>query len=130
MSQRSEQALVRSSHCMKYGMEKLAQYSNHLTFLIRCRNNGLIPNGLRICLPAKLRNTKKLNDISMKTTRFLLRVLISDTRFKKEQIKKEIDTLKISIQRDTDEEQMSQMVKWCSEAAEKASTAAKTRQKT
>ena len=110
-------------------MEKLARYSNHLTFLIRCRNNGLIPDGLRISLPAKLHNTKKLNDISTKTSRSLLRALISDTRTKKARIKKEIDTLTTTIRDGIDEERRSRIMRWCSKAAEKASTVAKTRQK-
>ena len=127
--QRSERALVRLSYRLKHGMEKLARHSNHLTFLIRCRNNGIIPQGLRISLPAKLHNTRKLNDISTKTSGSLLRALISDTRTKKARIKKEIDTLTAMIRNDEDEERRSRIISWCSQAAEKAFAAAKTRQK-
>ena len=56
--QRSERAIIQLSYRLKNGMVKFVRSRNHLTFLIRCRDNGLIPNGLWISLPAKLSNKR------------------------------------------------------------------------
>ena len=54
-----EQAQVRPVYRLKNCRERLARYSNHLTFLTKCREHGIIPNGLRVTLP--VRSTKAEN---------------------------------------------------------------------
>ena len=81
--QRSERAKVRLAYRLKYGKEKLARAQNHLTFLMKCRNNHRILNILRVSLPAKLSNQRKANEIVRKASKALLRVVIGDIRRKK-----------------------------------------------
>ena len=73
-------------------MEKIARLRNHLTFLLRCRDNHVIPNGLRVTLPAKLHNRKKSEEITRRASEALLRALISVMRTKKVRMGLEIDT--------------------------------------
>ena len=61
---------------MKNTREKLARYGNHLTFLIRCRNEKIIPKGLRISISIK--STKKL--IAERSSQALLRERIKFAR--------------------------------------------------
>lgn len=44
----SEQALASTAYRLKNTKEKLARFKNHLTFLVKCRNNSITPKGLRI----------------------------------------------------------------------------------
>jgi len=127
--QRSERAIVQLSYRLKHGMVKFARSRNHLTFLIRCRDHGLIPNGLWVTLPAKLDNRKKSREIARRASESLLRALISDIRTKKVRIESAINTCARQLQELTTEEQTARIQKWCSEAAEKASLETRTRQK-
>ena len=53
---RTEQAKVRPVYKLKNCRERLARYSDHLTFLMKCRTHGIIPQGLRVIL--SVRSTK------------------------------------------------------------------------
>jgi len=77
---RSEQALIRTAYRLKHNREKLARYSNHLTFLLRCRKNQIIPNGVQVKLPI---NSMKGNRIAERTKGAVLRERISESRRRK-----------------------------------------------
>ena len=72
---RNEQALVRPAYKLKNHRERLARYSNRLTFLTRFRSEGIVPNGLRVVLPVR---SKRADEIAMKTSQALLHERISD----------------------------------------------------
>ena len=110
-------------------MVKFARSRNHLTFLIRCRDNGLIPNGLWVMLPAKLSNKRKSREIARKASESLLRALISDIRLKRVQIEREINTCSSQLRDLTCKDRVTRIEKWCTEAAEKTSLETATRQK-
>ena len=115
--QRSERATARLSYRLKHGMEKLARSRNHLTFLIRWRENNLIPKGLRVSLPVKLNNQRKSREIARKASESLLRALISEVRTKKVRMESEINTYTIQLHDVMCEDQLVRIKKWCSEAA-------------
>ena len=127
--QRSVRATVQLSYRPKHGVEKLARYQNHLTFLIRCRDHHFIPNGLRVTLPVKLINQKKLIEIARRTSRALLCALISDVRTRKVQIESEINTYTTQLQGLTSAEQWMQIKDWCTNAEKEAALTTKNRQK-
>ena len=56
ISNHAEQAKVRPAYKLKNCRERLARYSNHLMFLMKCRTHEIIPQGLRAILP--VRSTK------------------------------------------------------------------------
>ena len=70
---RSEQALASLAYRLKNTKEKLARYKNHLTFLIRCRNNKLVPKGLRISISIE---STKAQLIAHRSSQALLRECI------------------------------------------------------
>ena len=66
----SERALASLAYRLKNTKEKLARYKNHLTFLIRCRNNKLVPKGLRISISIE---STKAQLIAQRSSQALLR---------------------------------------------------------
>ena len=99
------------------------------SLLIRCRENGLIPNGLWVSLPDKLDNQKKSREIARKASEALLRALISDIRTKRARMESEINIYTLQLRELTCEEQVTSIKRWCSEAAEKTSLETSKRQK-
>ena len=77
---RSQRALVKIEYRLKHGMEKEARLGNHLTFLLRCRDNQLIPRGMTIKLPFSFYNSHKF---AYRTSRALLPQAIRNTRAKR-----------------------------------------------
>ena len=84
--------LLRTSF-LKNTREKLARYSNHLTFLIRCRNNNIIPKGLRTSISIKSTKAKLIAERSSQTllrecikfarkTKVMLNRIAADTELK------------------------------------------------
>ena len=124
--ERSERATIKSAYRLKHGMEKLARLKNHLTFLIRCRNNEIIPYGLRVSLPLKSRGSKR---IAERTGQALLRQLIRDTRWKRERMTNEVLRYETQLQETLTVEQQQPLREWCSTAASKMDLKAKTRQR-
>ena len=54
ITNRAEQAKVRpAAYRLKNCRERLASYSNHMTFLTKCRTHGIIPQGLWVILPVR-----------------------------------------------------------------------------
>lgn len=109
-------------------MEKLARSRNHLIFLIRCRENDLIPKGLRVSLPVRLSNKTKSREIARRTSESLLRALISEIRMKKARLEREDNTYTTQLQELICEDQLMHVKTWCSEAADKEALKTKTRQ--
>ena len=67
----SERTNGQISYRLKYGIEKLALLRN-LTFLIRRRDNHIIPNGIQVSLPTKLHNRKKSEQMTSTASKALL----------------------------------------------------------
>ena len=93
----SERALVQLCYKLSDMMKRLARYKNHLTFLIRCREDGIIPKGLRITLPVRSPNKWRLALIARETSQALLHLLIQDNRTMKVKLEKEINTYSESL---------------------------------
>ena len=89
----------------------------------------MIPNGLRVTLPVKLTNQKKLIEITRRTSRALLRALISDVRTRKVQIELEINAYTTQLQGLTSAEQWMQIKDWCTNVEKEAALTTKNRQK-
>ena len=78
--------------------EKLARANNHLTFLIRCRNQGITPKGLRLYLPLQ---TTETNALKARTERALVRIAITETRRNRRRLLAQVNGLKHDLQRTT-----------------------------
>ena len=78
--------------------EKLARANNHLTFLIRCRNQGITPKGLRLYLPLQ---TTETNTLKARTERALVRIAITETRQTRRRLLAQVNGLKHDLQRTT-----------------------------
>ena len=73
---RAEQAKVRPAYKLKNCRERqIARYSNHLTFLMKCRTHGIIPQGLRVILPVC---STKADTIAERTGHALIRKRIGE----------------------------------------------------
>ena len=108
--QRSQRAAIKLAYRLKHGIEKRERTRNHLTFLIRCRNNQLIPRGLTIKLPLKLHNCQK---IALRTSNAMLRQLISNTRRKRAQLESEVDTATTELKEMLTPDQWTKLQSWC-----------------
>ena len=87
------------------------------------------PKGLRITLPVRSPNRRKLALISTRTSQALLRLLIQDIRTMKKKIEKKIDTYSESLHASTNEAQMSRIMDWCSNRENSANLTTKEKQK-
>lgn len=76
----SEQATVKLTYRSKYLQEKLARYSNHLIFMMHCKDQNIIPKGLRMRLSV---NSKKASHITWRVAKTLLREHIKEARQQK-----------------------------------------------
>ena len=123
--QRSERATATIAYRLKHGMEKKARLSNHLTFLIRCRNHQIVPRGLTVKLPTSISNT---SNIASKASFALLRRVIRNTRSKKVWISEEIDTYSKQLREVLTDHQWQQVKEWCKTAASKVARESKARQ--
>ena len=81
--------------------QKLACYSNHLTFLTRCIKNRIIPRDVRIHPPVPTRGAQKAAEL---TSMRFLRERISLTMRAKADVKKEADSEDCSIRSTLSEE--------------------------
>ena len=114
--QRSEQATTTLSYRLKHAQKKLARLKNHLTFLIRCRENQVIPVGLRITAPVI---TPRAQLIVRRASLALLRELICETRDKKRRIEKEVEIHNSNLRGTLDPDNWKKLDTWCCTAAEK-----------
>ena len=119
---------MKLAYRLKHGKERLARTCNHLTFLIRCRENGLIPKGLRIKIPVNSISLKNGRKLARRTSEALLRQLIKETRYKKVRTEQDIKSLEVQICRIVTNEQMAQILEWCSKATNKVHETIETKQ--
>ena len=122
---RSERATEKLVYRLKHAQDKLARLKNHLTFLIRCRENKITPSGLRVTLPLRSPGVHK---IARCTELALLRQLIRDIHYKKAMIEKEIDTFGGEIRTLVDDNKWRQLETWCKSTTEMISLDTKARQ--
>ena len=120
-----ERAKLRTAYRLKHACEKRARNNNHLTFLLRCRKNHLIPNGLQVKLPVQ---SQKSDRIVQRTSEALCRERIAEARATKVRIERRIDTLRCQLTNSLDEEQWKQLDTLCNCAEQKTFTTTKTRQ--
>ena len=73
---------------------KLAKEKNHLTFMCRCRDNDIIPNGLRLKTPVY---TKQARRIGEKASRALIRERIAFHRHSKAKLEQSISAIEETI---------------------------------
>ncbi len=123
--QRSEQATTTLSYRLKHAQKKLARLKNHLTFLIRCRENQVIPVGLRITAPVI---TPRAQLIVRRASVALLRELICETRDKKRRIEKEVEIHNSNLRGTLDQDNWKKLDTWCCTAAEKVYNDTKAKQ--
>ena len=115
---RSQRAMVKIAYRLKHGMEKKARFGNHLTFLIRCRNNQLIPRGFTIKLPFSFYNSHKF---TYHISQALLQQAIRNTRVKKVRIQKEINTCSEELRKVSTAKKYEDIMEWCRECARNGS---------
>ena len=70
-------ATISIAYKLKNLEEKLARYRNHLTFLIKCRNNNVIPKGLRLTSSVE---SEKVGRILHRAGKAILRERIKTAR--------------------------------------------------
>ena len=90
--------------------ERLARYSNRLTFLTRCRSEVIVPNGLWVVLPVC---SKKSNEIATRASQALLRERISDGHRQKAAILQSISMLESDLSQLLTPEQWSRLDSYC-----------------
>ena len=107
-------------------MKKLAQIKNQLTFLIRCRDNCIIPRGLRLSQPVEFPGSTK---VAQKTSEIVLRHVIRNVRRKKVQREREVNDNTEGLKRILTESEWIEVEMWCLEAANEEALETKTRHK-
>ena len=110
---------------MQLRRERLARYSNHVTFLTKCRTSGIIPNGLRVALPVL---SRKANQIAVRTSQALLRERISEGHRQKTTISRQISRLESHLSQSLALEQWSRLDSYCHDAAQRVHRAVKEKQ--
>ena len=104
-----EQVAMMLACKLKYLQEKLARYSQCLTFLIRCRNHNLVPKGLQIKLPVK---SEKAFCIAWRTSLALVRERIEGARRTKTMLTKDISEISAKLSNTTQPEDFSNILHW------------------
>ena len=107
-------------------MEKQAKLKNHLTFLIKCRDNNIIPKGLRIKLPCQFPGS---TGQSIRFSHIILRKLIRAKRCESEHNKEEVKTFTKHLQTKLTPDQSEKLHSWCKEAAETVNRSTKESQR-
>ena len=106
---------------LKHAHEKLVRLRNHLTFLIRCRENKITPTGLKVTLPLRSPGVHK---IARRTELALLR----DVRYKKVMNEKGIADYNEQVRALVGEDKWKQLKTWCSSTTETVHLETKTTQ--
>ena len=100
---------------LKHAQEKLAQLKNHLTFLIRCRENHITPTSIRVTLPLRAPGVHRIIGC---TELALLCLLIHKVCYKKVKTEKESGVLGEEIKTLVNAEQWNRLEAWCSSTME------------
>ena len=122
---RSEQATVRPAYQLKNYREKHARYSNHLTFLSKCRAQGIIPNGLKVALPV---GSARANNIALKTSQALLRERIGNARRQKAVTSARISKLESHLSQSLSAERWTSLEEFCKDSAARTYRSTKEKQ--
>lgn len=88
---RSERA---TAYKLQHNREKLAIYKNHLTFLVRCQKNGVIPKGLEVRMPITSPGSQR---IANRTNKAILKEAIIEVRPKRRRIQQDIDQITMCL---------------------------------
>lgn len=126
---RSERALVKQSYKLKNAREKLSKIRNHVTFLIRCRNTSIIPNGLRIRIPNTVIDEKNGRQIENNLNKAVLTRTIKAIRFKKRNQEDIIFNLRQDLSLITETQTFQYIDNWSNEHANRVFKEVKERQK-
>ena len=94
----------------------MSRFKNHLTFLIKCRNNKIIPKGLRITVPSI---SDKGRRIAEKAGQALVRERIKYVRKQKTVILMEISSIKNQMRDMVSCEVFDKVLAWVRNTAEK-----------
>ena len=119
-----ERATMMLTCRFRYLQEKLARYSQRLTFLIRCRNYKLVPKGLRVKLPV---SSEKANRIAWRTSLALVRERIEDARKTKATLETEISEILAKLTSTTQPEVLNKILQWATQHKNKESRKSKNR---
>ena len=111
---RCQQDITSPAYRLRHCRERLARHNNHLTFLTRCRNEGVIPNGLKVSLPVK---STKADLIAHKTSKALLRERISEAHRQKLVASHHISELEKELSQMVPEDRWSSLDQHCRAAA-------------
>ena len=122
---RSEQEIARPVYKLRHCRESLARYSNHLTFLTKCRNIGLIPNGLKVNLPVR---SPKADRIARLTSQVLLRERIGEAHKQIAATSRLSAQLESHLSQSVTPEQWMALDQHCKEAAKRVHSDTKERQ--
>ena len=106
--------------------ERIARYQNHVTFLLKCRQKGVIPKGLVLLLPV---NSAKGCLIADRASRALLRERIRHVRPKKVRLEREIRAAESKLRASVGEEKYQLIQQWTDEVARKTYETTKAKQK-
>ena len=116
---------MRPAYRLKNHRERLARYSNHLTFLTRCCSEGIVPNGLRIVVPVR---SKEADRIAARASQSLLRERISDGHRQKTRISRQISRLESDLSQSLSTDQWSRLNKYCHDVGHHVHQTVKERQ--
>ena len=122
---RAEQAKVRPAYKLKNCRERLARYSNHLTFLTKCRTHGIIPQGLRVILPVR---STQADNIAERTGHALVQERIGEMDRQKEMLTGRITRLEADLSRTLNADEWPRIDQLCRNAAHRVYNDTKRRQ--
>ena len=105
--------------------KKHVRYSNHMTFLARCRAQGIIPNGLNVSLPVR---SARANNIAHKTSQALLWEWIADARRQKALASLRISDLESNLSQSLNSEQWTCLDEFCKDSVSLVHRSVKERQ--
>ena len=104
---------------------RLARYSNHLTFLTKCRTHGIIPQGLRVILPVR---STQADNIAERTGHALVRERIGEMHRQKEMLTGRITWLEADLSRTLNADEWPRIDQLCRNAAHRVYNDTKRRQ--
>ena len=116
---------MRPVYRLKNCRERLARYSNHLTFLTKCRTHGIIPQGLRVTLPVR---STQADNIAERTGQALVRERIGEAHRQREMLTGRITRLEADLSRTLNADEWPRIDQLCKNAADRVYNDTKRRQ--
>lgn len=120
---RSERA---TAYKLQHNREKLAIYKNHLTFLVRCQKNGVIPKGLEVWMPITSPGSQR---IANRTNKAILKEAIIEVRPKRRRIQQDIDQITMCLNNNITYTQWNELDRFCKKRESQVVSTTKERQK-